>query len=223
MKNENIQHNYDTEIDIRIEKCHVCENEVINPPKSKRLITCNNCAHFQKYGQSIFTTQQKKLRETQLRAREKAKSKPTQYKPKQKINFFSEKGKEARIKLSQTKREIWQEATNKSEWVFCVGCGRGDMRLENSHILSVAQRKDLENDKNNINLFCNSCHCKHESFEISQLLQLNCFEADMRYIYEKDSTKFNKVFFKLLDYCELNAQDKKALSILQKIERVERE
>lgn len=207
------------ESNYEVETCTGCERQTYLVNRTR--MQCADCNCKRLHGMTLKERQLSQWKAQQIRAKEKQKNKPPQYKPKQKIPFFSEKGRERHTTLTATKKEIWEQAVKENGWVACEGCGRGDQRLENSHILSVAQRKDLENDKNNINLFCNSCHCKHESFEIPQLLQLKCFEKDMRYIYEKDETKFNKILFKLLDFVEANPQNKTAVSVLNRLERIE--
>lgn len=155
-----------------------------------------------------------------LRAKEKqASKKPEPQQARQKINHFSKKGKIAHDELTEVKREIRQQAQDMDNR-FCRGCGRGDVGLDCSHILSVKQRPDLANDKHNINLLCRRCHEKHESFDIKLMLELRCFESDMRYTYAHDEQKFNKVLFKLLDYVE-KYNDSKAKKILERVEKFE--
>jgi 5-methylcytosine-specific restriction endonuclease McrA len=209
------------EIDRIIEKCSRCENEVINPAKSKRKIVCKNCLCIEKTGKTLFETLREKQKAQQARSKERQKLKPIpQYQPKKKINFFSDKGKTKHDEISEKKRIVRQQAERLDE-TYCKGCYRADCGLDTSHIISIAQRPDLATDINNISLLCRNCHVKHESGNIKLMLELNCFEKDMRYIYAHDETKFNKVLFKLLDYVETHPQDKKAVSIISKLENYE--
>lgn len=212
---------------IIIAKCNFCTLEVINPPKSKRLVICANCAHFAKYGESLFDAQKRKQKEAQKRAKERKEKKekklaPPQYKPaqKQKISYFSEKGKKRYNDISDVKKRLREQA-QRTEQNYCQGCYRGDIALDCSHILSVAQRPDLETDINNINLLCRKCHVVHESGNITLMLELNCFEKDMRYIFHHDETRFNKLLYKLLDHVEKYPNDTKASAILKRIELFE--
>lgn len=139
---------------------------------------------------------------------------------KTKINHFSKKGKIAHDELTEIKKQIRATAEDMNTR-FCQGCGNGSVALDCSHILSVGQRPDLANDKDNISLLCRCCHVKHESLHIPFMIQLNCFESDLKYLYENDQQKFHKVFFKLLDYIEANPSDKKAEKILKNLEKQE--
>ena len=154
------------------------------------------------------------LERSKARAKEKAANK----KP---IQYFSQKGKAIHDQLTEVKKQIRIEADNLDNR-FCRGCGRGDVGLDCSHILSTKQRPDLQFDKHNVNLLCRNCHLKHESFDIKLMLELKCFESDMKYIYAHDQQKFNKVLFKLLDYIEKH-DDSKAKRMLERVEKFEDE
>ena len=152
------------------------------------------------------------------RSKARAKEKQANKKP---IQHFSQKGKAIYDQLNGVKKQIRAEADNLDNR-FCRGCGRGDVGLDCSHILSTKQRPDLQFDKHNVNLLCRNCHLKHESFDIKLMLELKCFESDMKYIYAHDQQKFNKVLFKLLDYIEKH-DDSKAKKILERVEKFEDE
>jgi len=152
------------------------------------------------------------------RAKARAKEKQANKKP---VQYFSQKGKAIHDQLTEVKKQIRIEADNLDNR-FCMGCGRGDVGLDCSHILSTKQRPDLQFDKHNVNLLCRNCHLKHESFDIKLMLELKCFESDMKYIYAHDQQKFNKVLFKLLDYIEKH-DDSKAKRMLERVEKFEDE
>lgn len=59
-------------------------------------------------------------------------------------------------KLSIIKNEIRLEAIQ-SDTYFCKGCGLGTS-CDCSHILPVGSFKELETDKENIDLLCRDCH-----------------------------------------------------------------
>ena len=204
---------------LRTCKCSRCENEVINPPKSKRAetILCANCAHFQKYGESIFATNQRKLREKQLQYREKKKETPVT--PKKRIVQVSEKQKEINEQLKKVKDKITEHAFNTNSH-YCVGCGVTSITLDRSHILSVKHRSDLQMDKNNIQLLCRSCHNVWEHGKIDAQINLNCFLESVEYIYKNDSERFQKLFHKLLDYYE-KVKYTSVLKLIRKIENFE--
>jgi len=82
--------------------------------------------------------------------------------------------------LSILKNEIRQDAWDNGEYC-CQGCGLGGVPLDCSHILSVAQRKDLELDRDNINLFCRDCHNKWESGEEEKQMELLTYKKDIEY------------------------------------------
>lgn len=82
--------------------------------------------------------------------------------------------------LSILKNEIRQDAWDNDKY-FCQGCGLAGKPLDCSHILSVAQRKDLELDRDNINLFCRECHIKWESGEEEKQMELLTYEKDREY------------------------------------------
>ena len=152
------------------------------------------------------------------KSKARAKEKQANKKP---IQHFSQKGKAIYDQLNGVKKQIRAEADNLDNR-FCRGCGRGDVGLDCSHILSTKQRPDLQFDKHNVNLLCRNCHLKHESFDIKLMLELKCFESDMKYIYAHDQQKFNKVLFKLLDYIEKH-DDSKAKRMLERVEKFEDE
>ena len=92
-----------------------------------------------------------------------------------KINQQTSKEKTIKKELSEIKKSIDQEAIENGTY-FCQGCGKSNGLLDKSHILSVGQRKDLELDKENMNLFCRECHTNYESGNMEKMIILNSFE-----------------------------------------------
>lgn len=104
---------------------------------------------------------------------------------------MKDKEKNRKRELAKLKQEIRQEAWDENRY-YCQGCGEGKP-LDCSHILSVAQRKDLECEKENINLFCRDCHNKWESGEDEKRRGLLTYEKDMEYI-EKNRKVYTPPF-----------------------------
>lgn len=114
----------------------------------------------------------------------------------------TEKEKSRKTQLSQIKNEIEEEAIFDNRY-YCWGCGKSGVALDKSHILSVKQRKDLELDKENINLFCRECHETWESNLIHRMLGLDSFEKDLRYIMKMDKNRYNGLIHQLNDFCTI--------------------
>lgn len=108
---------------------------------------------------------------------------------------------ETKKKLHELKASIERKAIDNGVY-HCWGCGRGGIVLDKSHILSVKQRKDLELDENNINLFCRDCHMNWESSVIEKMIVLNSFESDLLYIQKHDSKRYNKILLLIEEYSE---------------------
>ncbi len=108
---------------------------------------------------------------------------------------------ETKKKLHELKASIEQKAINEGLY-YCWGCGKGGIALDKSHILSVKQRKDLELDEMNINLFCRDCHMAWESGDIEKMIVLESFEKDMIYLLNKDQKRYNKILLLIEEYGE---------------------
>jgi hypothetical protein len=119
------------------------------------------------------------------------------------------------IAILKIKKEIAIEA-KESNGYFCQGCLDPRKAVTNSHILSIAQRPDLATDKRNICLFCIDCHQDWESNDPERMIKPT-FLKDMKYIYEKDQSRFHDILFKLIDYKGKNGIVK---IMLGKIERL---
>lgn len=111
-----------------------------------------------------------------------------------KINERNAKERKIKSELSKIKKAAKEKAY--SDGNVCDGCGkRSSAVLDYSHILSVSQRKDLENDDRNKNMLCRSCHEKWESRDSEKLLSLKCLMDNMRYIREVDEGRFWRFYF----------------------------
>lgn len=138
--------------------------------------------------------------------------KRTVLKPKKgakRINPLSDRKIQIRKEL-----KIVKEAVEERDERRCQGCRVGQT-CDKSHILSVGQREDLELEIDNIQLLCRSCHMKWESWDVEKMLDLNCFESNMRYIEANDEGTFWKLVYKLKEY--LSSQ-RTSLSVVSKIQ-----
>lgn len=211
-----LEYGYSTESNIRTCKCSRCENQIQNPPKSKRAetIICKNCSHFEKYNESLFATQQRKLREKQAKYKAKQKDKPVT--AKKRIVQISEEQAIFNEQLRKVKLEIVNWAVDNGQY-YCQGTGKTPFILDCSHIISVKQRKDLALKSDNIQLLSREAHQIWESFDLSKMITLNCFVDNMEYIYKNDDELFQKLYHKLLDYYE-KVKYPSVLKLIKKIE-----
>jgi hypothetical protein len=102
--------------------------------------------------------------------------------------------------LSTLKKTIEVEALQNNEY-YCWGCGQAKGGLDKSHILSVGQRKDLELLKENINLFCRTCHQTWEGGIIHKMITLNSFKKDLLFIQQYDRNRYNQLKTLIDDFC----------------------
>lgn len=108
------------------------------------------------------------------------------------IKQVTSKQSKRSAELSDLKYNIELQALQDGNY-YCWGCGHAKGALDKSHILSVRQRKDLELDPNNINLFCRTCHMDWESNDILKMLKLHSFDKDLQYIQNKDKNRYNSI------------------------------
>lgn len=112
--------------------------------------------------------------------------------------------KEAGVKskLHVLKNEIEMDAVQNNEY-FCCGCGHAHPGLDKSHILSVGQYKPYELIKENIQLMCRDCHLIWESGAIEQQLKLECFVANVIWIFSiGEMEAYNKIITRIESYIE---------------------
>jgi len=190
-------------IDYETRLCCECEREYIKTSKTKRLNICEDCQYKNKYG--ITKSEKLKQRQRELfermrsRAAEKQKAKNLQLRPK--IKPISERQQEKKYKLDLIKREVKMERLNELGLIECAGC-KGQFKIENiqaSHKSSVGARIDLSHDKANLTPMCHNCHAIWENAPIVEKIRLFCFIDEMKYLYQKDYSKFAKLFELLLN------------------------
>lgn len=103
------------------------------------------------------------------------------------------------IKLKK-KKETYDLIDQNRDQV-CEGCMNSNF-LSRSHVISVNNRKDLEDDPRNIHLFCmeridGSKGCaKRAEGTLEERQSLLTFEEDMNYIKEKDIKLYNLIILK---------------------------
>jgi hypothetical protein len=103
--------------------------------------------------------------------------------------------KKVSVKQSKINRElhkVYKELEDERPR-YCSGCGRSDVPLSHSHIISRARRPDLITDKANITYHCLSmgdnrrgCHELWEGGLLDKQKLLD-FHKCMEYILEKDT------------------------------------
>lgn len=136
----------------------------------------------------------------------------------------SKKDTAIKRELIEVKKGIDQKAMDEDMY-YCWGCGNGSTGLDHSHILGVGQRKDLELDPENMNLFDRTCHDAWESGDIMRMLDLNTFEKDLEYIEVNDDKRYWDIIEKIhkldLDPEEVSISKivgyKKAMRVLSKM------
>ncbi len=115
------------------------------------------------------------------------------------INNLSSKGAKRRQEYRDLCKEIDQEAIDDNKY-YCWGCGSGSRPLSHSHTIAKSQRKDLELDKDNLELECldwggvKGCHNIWETGTLEEQKKLLNFDRKIEYIKRTDSMIFNKYF-----------------------------
>jgi len=200
--------------------CDVCQYQYM-PAKSKREQCCPNCAHIEKYGESIFAMKKRKQKEQHEKWRKKAQEKrklnpPT---PRPKIAMRSEKGKVIARKVAEMKAEVKMEALD-GEYAECKGCGRHFQTIDASHKVPLSQSLALAANPENITLLCRDCHMKWENGTVPQMIELDCFVDDMHYLFDMDPERFWKIFYRCTDEWEKSPTPKLG-RIISKMEAFE--
>ena len=215
--NSNIESNYEISV------CNRCKKEYYTIYYEQHGCTC-----LSEKERNKIEKKKENWRNMQARAAEKARLKRLELKgnktpvyqnkaTQKPIKQISEKQKAINAAMSEMKRDIVEHAINTNQY-YCHGCNVETLRLDCSHKLSIAQRPDLALKKKNITLLCRKCHVIWEGWDISKMIELNCFIEDLEYIYKKDSETFNKILFKLLDHFNKYPYPSTA-KILKKIEQ----
>lgn len=120
--------------------------------------------------------------------------------------------------LSELKSDIELEAVQNGTY-YCEGCGKSYPGLDKSHTISVGQRKDLELRRDNIHLFCRSCHEDWESWSIPRMVILLTFESDLDFIYNEDFETFGRIMLKMMEWAKWNC-DKTDNEVFKKVENI---
>lgn len=198
-------------------RCFECDHEYV-PARSKRAGRCPNCEHIARHGVSIEQAKrdkQKQYREnSQRRAEEKMRlAQPKKSKP---IPKFSAKGKRQAVEVAATKKQLKLEATDGQEYAQCEGCFGYFKGLDASHKIPLSQSSALASEPDNIRLFCRDCHNKWEHGTVEEMVQLDCFEEDMKYLLDMDPERFWKIYFRL-ETQWLAHQDENLLNIMNRL------
>lgn len=185
--------------------CNKCNKEF--PIVNKKYNMCDSCNYIRLNGKSKQETYA-----------DRASSKgPKIYVFKRSVKPMRQQTtKEAGVKnkLAALKRDIELEAVQ-SDTYYCWGCGCSQMGLDKSHVLSVGQFKHLELDRDNINLFCRTCHMDWESSDIVRMGKLLTFEKDTLYVQANSEEYFNKIVYKMREYNKWN--DDKLTTLFNRI------
>lgn len=170
--------------------CKKCEKD--RPIVNKKHWLCEEC-NYRRLHNGVSRAQV-----YQERVKERVESKQPKI---TRIKYQATKEASLKKQLSEVKSLIEKKAIDQGVY-YCWGCGQSGVVLDKSHILSVKQRKDLELDEANINLFCRNCHNSWESNSIEKMIVLESFENDLLYIREKDSKRYNSILLMIEEYGE---------------------
>lgn len=152
------------------------------------MITCKVC------GSLKVENKEKALCATHNREARKA---PAKIKPKTPLKKVSTKKAAALVKLAKTKVKKREEAVR-----WCEGCGRSDLPLSHSHILSVANYPHLEADPENLVYECYSergdereysCHTITEVGTLEMQESLSNWPKKLRYILKHAPEHLEKI------------------------------
>jgi len=192
------------------ETCPTC-NTQYQPAPSKRLKTCPNCAHVEKYGETIF--------EKKWRAHvEKQKAKPHK---KCLIPSRSANGKKKEAKIQAAKSKLKSESMDGS-FTECGGCGKHFKSVDASHKVPVSQSGELAAVPANIRLLCRGCHTAWENGTVLELVKLHCFVEDMEYLAAWDWERFCNVYYRVLD-CAADNPSKAVEAVLKSLTEIYKE
>jgi hypothetical protein len=171
--------------------CNKCNKDY--PIANKKYGLCGSC-NFQRTHNG--ETQQQVYSARALLKPQKIYTLKKSIKP---IKQHSTKDAAIKKKLYQIKNSIELEAVQ-NDMYYCWGCGQCKSALDKSHILSVGKHKKLELEKENMNLFCRTCHDHWESGNIERMGMLLTFEKDLFYIKEQSLGTFSEIIFKINQY-----------------------
>lgn len=188
-------------IEIGICKCHGQKRVIVN----KRYHLCQ-IGNQDRLGSNTIEKQiekRTKYRNKQVeKAKEKIKSKifvDPQFiqntKPRTSVNKLSLKEAANKKKLHTVYKEM-----DETREAVCSGCGREDVLLSHSHIISRHQNKSLESDPENIVFDCltmgerKGCHDIWEhGTQKEKVEKLLNYQERMQYIYEKEPKLWHRL------------------------------
>ena len=199
--------------------CPTCKEPIVIAP-SKRVQVCKNCLSIERTGFSLKEIAHKKAKESMERSRLKAKAKSDlKEKTAYKIPKQSAKGKQQAKEVEATKRKLKQGA-KQDGWTECQGCGKFVKQIDGSHKIPLSRSIPLASEEENIRLLCRECHPIWEHLKLPDVVDLDCFLEDMRYLYMADNGRFWRLFQKVLDFHE-KTPTIKIERVISKLERLE--
>jgi hypothetical protein len=97
-------------------------------------------------------------------------------------------------------KQVSNKRAQRLREAICSGCGRGNIPLSHSHILSERIRPDLYSNVDNIQLHCfgnyKSCHETWERGIIEEVVEMDDFAQNLSFIKEVDQEKYNAIVAK---------------------------
>jgi len=200
--------------------CQKCSHTYRFAP-SKRVNPCPNCASIEDTGFSLKEIAQQKAKEWSERSRLKSLAKQALKPPKTYvIKNRSAKGAKQEREVKATKKKLKDEAADGQGFVECAGCGNFFSGLEGSHKVQLSKSSELASEERNIRLLCRKCHDKWGEGSVIEMLELKCLVEDLRYLFEHDTDRFWKIFYRFVD--EYNARPTPKLNrIISKLETFE--
>jgi len=191
-------------------KCPDCKHKWF-PSKSKRVIVCPNCESIEKTGKSLVEVQKEKKLATFKKMADKAQSRLG----------LSEKGAE-RARDVAAIIKVAKKQVQDGGFYRCEGCHQYFKQIDGSHKIPKSQSMSLAADPENITPLCRNCHNAWENGTVEQMIALKCFVRDMKYLYQNDRSRFQKIFFRLLDaYAE--AETPELETTISKLEKFDNE
>lgn len=168
--------------------CNSCQQS--KPIVNKKYILCDDCNYMRLHNGMSKAEVAREKASTQIAKAPKI----YVFKNKKKLSSGQRTQKQQVVDkaLQALKESIRLDAKQDGEY-YCKGCGRSEKHLDCSHILSVKHRKDLELIRENINLFCRTCHTDWESGDIIKMIALHSFEKDLAYMKLNDIGRYNKL------------------------------
>jgi len=93
--------------------------------------------------------------------------------------------------INEDLHEVYRQMAEEED-IFCTGCGTTST-LSHSHLVPRSKRSDLTAVRENITWHCFRCHDIWEHGTLEQLMAMNDFEKNMRYVWEVDLDYYNLI------------------------------